>query len=78
MDFLENMKKEMLRRNYSLRTIQTYNYCINKFFRINHKDIRKITKYDVMDYLRRLSGKNLSGNTINVNLQALKFFMEEV
>ena len=77
MDFLENMKKEMLRRNYSLRTIKTYLYCLNKFLIFYNKDFKKITKQDIKDYLDKLINKKVSGSTINVNLNALKFLFEE-
>lgn len=78
MDVVELMKKEMLRRKYSLRTIKSYVYCLNKFLKYCHKDPRKINKRDVKDYLDRLVEKNRSGSTINVNLQALKFLVKEI
>ncbi|MBU2634507.1 MAG: site-specific integrase [Nanoarchaeota archaeon] len=76
MDVIEKYKKELLRRNYSLKTIKTYNYCLKNFFNFCHKDPKKFTKKDIKDYLETLSNK--SGSTTNVNLQALKFLMEEI
>ena len=78
MDLQELMKKELLRRNYSLRTIKTYLYCLRKFLQYYKKEERKISKKDVKDYLDKLMNKNLSGSTINVNLNALKFLLEEI
>ncbi len=78
MDVIELMKKEMLRRKYGSRTIKTYVYCLRKFMSKCHKEPKKINREDVIDYLDRLSQKDLSGSTININLQALKFMMEEV
>ena len=78
MDVIELMKKEMLRRNYSLKTIKAYNYCLNKFLIFCNKDFKKISKQDVKDYLDKLVEKNKSGSTINVHLNALKFLMEEI
>ena len=76
MDIINLMEKELLRRNYSLRTIETYNYCINKFLNFINKDFKKITKQDIKNYLDKLIDKKVSGNTINVNLNAIKFLFE--
>ncbi|MEK6862714.1 MAG: phage integrase N-terminal SAM-like domain-containing protein, partial [Nanoarchaeota archaeon] len=73
MDIINLMEKELLRRNYSLRTIETYNYCLNNFLRYCKKDFKKINKQDIKNYLDKLINKNVSGSTINVNLNALKF-----
>ena len=78
MDLIELMKKEMLRRKYSLRTIKTYVDCLNKFLLFCKKEPRKITKKDIKDYLDNLQERNKTGSTINVHLNALKFAMEEI
>ena len=78
MDIINLMEKELLRRNYSLRTIETYNYCLNNFLRYCKKDFKKINKQDIKNYLDKLINKNVSGSTINVNLNALKFLFEEI
>ncbi len=78
MDLQELMKKEMLRRNYSLRTIKTYLYSLNKFLLYADKDIKKIKKQDIKDYLDKLTSRNKTGSTINVNLTAIKFLFEEI
>ena len=78
MDVIELMKKEMFRRKYSNRTIKTYVYCLRKFMNKCHKEPKRINRKDVVDYLDEFSEKGLSGSAINVNLQALKFLMEEV
>lgn len=78
MDIIEKVKKEGLRRRYSLRTIQTYLICIRNFLKYCDKEPRKFTKQDIKNYLEKISEENKSGSTINVNLQALKFMMEYV
>ncbi|MBW2981578.1 tyrosine-type recombinase/integrase [Candidatus Woesearchaeota archaeon] len=74
----EAMKKEMLRRKFSKRTIEAYLFSINKFFKRNSKDPRKISKKDVQEYLGDLAQEDKSGSTLNIHLSAIKFFMEEV
>lgn len=76
-DLTYSMKREMLRRKYSIRTIRAYVFCVNQFFRICHKELKRINKKDIEDYLYRFVEKNAAGNTINVHLNALKFFFEE-
>ena len=78
MDAINLMEKEMLRRNYSLKTIKTYSYCVNKFLKQYKNNPRKISKKDINDYLNNLLEKKSCGNTINVNLNALKFLLEEI
>src|SRR3989344_7259572 len=78
MDLIELMKKEMLRRKYSLRTIKTYRDCLNKFLLFCKKEPRKINKKDIKDYLNNLQERNKTGSTINIHLNALKFAMEEI
>ena len=78
MDEIELMKREMLRRNYSLRTINTYVSCLRKFLKYYKGEARKVGKKDIKDYLDRLVEKGLSGSSINVYLNTLKFFMEEI
>lgn len=78
MDIIESVKKEGLRRRYSLRTINSYVFCIKNFLKFCQKEPKKFTKNDIKDYLNNLSEKNKAGSTINVNLQALKFMMEYI
>lgn len=78
MDIIYLMKREMLRRNYSHRTIKSYLYCLKNFLKKCHKEPRRFTKGDVRDYLDRLCGRGMSASTLNLNLQALKFAFEEI
>jgi len=78
MDVLELIKKEGLRRKLSTRTIETYCYCVKKFFQENDKEPRTINRKDIKDYLDILAKKDVSGSTLNVNLNALKFLMQEI
>jgi len=78
MDVIELMKKEMLRRGYSLRTIKTYIGCLRDFLKCCHKEPRRITKSDVKEYLDRLYDKGKSGSTLNIHLSALIFLMKNI
>jgi len=78
MDSIYLMQKEMLRRGYSQRTIITYTQCIRQFMRYNREDIRKATKLDIKNYIDKHVEKKNSGSTLNVNINAIKFLMEEI
>ncbi len=78
MDIEYKVTREMLRRRYSKTTIKTYLECINKFFRKCKKQPEKVSKIEVREFLNDLIKRNAAGNTVNVYLNALKFFFEEV
>src|SRR3989338_8971152 len=78
MDVIELLKKEMLRRGYSLRTIKTYVVCLKDFLKHCCKEPRKITKADVKEYLGRLHNKGKSRSTLNVSLSALVFLLKNI
>lgn len=78
MDVVYSMKREMFRRRYSIRTIKTYCYCLNRFLKICHKPVRKITKKDIRGFMENIMDRDVSGNTINVYWNAIKFFYREI
>lgn len=78
MDIIYNLQREMLRRGYSPRTIQTYVFCIKNFLKFCKKDLNKITKVDIKSYLDKYVDNNCAGNTINVHLNSIKFLFEGI
>ena len=78
MDIPELIRKEGLRRGLSHKTIRTYRYCVRKFFNWCKKEPNEIKKADIKSYLDLMIEKGGCGNTINVNLNALKFFYGNV
>src|SRR3989344_6170249 len=78
MDIIYVLQREMLRRCYSTRTIHSYVHCISSFMNFCNKDLKKVTKLDIKNYLDKHIDKGNSGSTINVNLNAIKFVMEEI
>ena len=88
MDVLEAMKKEMLRRRLSRRTIRTYLFYVRKFLLFCHKEPKEFSKKDCREFLMTFmergfrwqpkSKDDVAGSSMNVALNALKFMMEEV
>ncbi len=70
--------EEAKRRGLSQRTIDTYCFCVNYFIKWNKKEINQITKLDIKDFMDYLLSKQRTGSTLNVYINALKFFIEEV
>ena len=73
MDIPELIRKEGLRRGLSHKTIRTYRYCVRKFFNWCKKEPNEVSKTDIKSYLDLMIEKGACGNTINVNLSALRF-----
>jgi len=77
-DIEKSVLKECKRRRLSPRTAKTYLYCINKFLNWSKRELGKISKKDVREYLNYLSDKDLAGSTLNTNHMALRFLFENV
>jgi site-specific recombinase XerD len=79
MDIARAIFLEASRRRMSERTIKSYTSCVLRFFEKCGKEPQKVSKKDVLDYMNsEFIDRKVAGNTINVNLNALKFFFEEV
>lgn len=78
MDEVEKFLKEARFRNFSPKTIETYELCLRKFFEAVSKDYREVTKKDVREFLEELQASNVAGGTIHIYLNAIKFFFEQV
>lgn len=78
MDVLDAMKKEMFRRKLSPRTMQTYLFYVRKFLKYCNKSPKEFSKKDCRLFLERFMDKGVSGSSLNVALNSLRFMMEEV
>ena len=78
MDLTAQITKTGLRRGLSRNTLKTYSRCVEKFFRINRKNPYELRKQDIVMFLDALIERKVAGNTVNVYVNALKFFYEEV
>lgn len=78
MNTFDLIRREALRRGLRPKTIQTYQQCVWRFFRRCTIDPFHVRKQDIEGYLDYLLGRHSSGSTLNVYLNALKFFYEQV
>jgi integrase/recombinase XerD len=77
-DVIELIKKEGFRRGLSQRTIVTYCNCVKQFLKQTDKEIKRINKKDIKEYLFKIREDGACGNTLNVYLNALKFLLQEI
>jgi site-specific recombinase XerD len=78
MNVAEAIRKECGRRKFSPRTTESYQKCLEVFFRGQTKSVNEITKKDVREFLEKLIEEGKAGGTIHVYLNALKFYFEEI
>jgi integrase/recombinase XerD len=78
MDLIEAMKKEMLRRKLSHRTIVTYMFYVRKFLQFCRKDPKEFSKKDIAEFLDRCVERGFSGNSLNVAHNALRLMMIDI
>ncbi|MCG2759993.1 MAG: site-specific integrase [Candidatus Delongbacteria bacterium] len=66
-------------KNYSLNTINSYGHCFEKFLNnFKGKEIDKLTKEDITDFLYQEYQKGLSYGYQNQIINAIKFYYEKV
>lgn len=78
MDISNVLWREGLRRGLRSKTIKTYVYIIEKFFRTYHLEPHQISKDHIECHIINLIKWNRGGSTINVHLHALRFFYTQV
>lgn len=77
-DVNEAVLRECRRRRLSPRTAKTYLFCINRFLKWRRKDLGKISKKDVREFLEHLADKGLLGNSLNTYHMAIRFLFLDV
>ena len=79
--YLNLTKRELLLRNYSRRTVDSYLFCLNDYFSFlnSFKNAASIDSAEkVRQFLLIKQNKGQSGQTLNVYLNAIKFFYREI
>ena len=75
---LQKTKEELTLRNYSRRTIDNYLFCIKKYFEFNVKKVDSFSSENVREFLLSLHEKRKAPQTINLHLNAIRFFYREI
>jgi site-specific recombinase XerD len=77
-ELLGKIKDELRLRNYSPRTVESYLGCLNEYFKVV-----KVIKCEpeisiIKKYLLEKQDRGQSSQTINLHLQAIKYFYREI
>ena len=75
MDPITRLEKECLRRRLSNHTRQAYSHYAQKFLEFTKKDILRVRKEDVLNYLDYLAARGISSSTLNLSLNSIKFML---
>lgn len=76
--YLIRAEEEMRLRNYSRQTIKSYTACLADFLRIKGKDFDKMDFEFIRSFLLAKQEKHYSPQTVNLYLNAIKFFYHNV
>ncbi len=76
--YLEQTRQELRLRNYSFKTIKSYLGCLREYFDFKKLNLEKIDEEKIKQFLLNKQDKNYSPQTINLYLNAIKFFYREV
>lgn len=76
--YLDQLRNELRMRNYSHRTVQAYTSCLKSFLSFINCDVHLFDGQNIKRFILSLYDKNLSAQTINLHINALKFFNQHV
>lgn len=77
-NYLEKTRMELKLRNYSPRTVSAYIGCLEDYFSFFNKDPSNYNEEKIKEYLLQKQDKDNSSQTINLHLNAIKFFYREI
>ena len=75
---LKNLERELKIRGFSKRTIESYVLYNRLFLEFIKKSPKEVTNIDIRSYLECLKDRNCANSTLNVALNALKFYYRQL
>lgn len=75
---LQLTKQELMIRNYSKATIRNYCGCLFQYFDYVGENVDSYSEKNVKNFLQSKISKNLAPETVNLYLNAIKFFYRNV
>jgi len=76
--YLEQTNQELRVRNYSSKTIKSYLGCLKEYFNSAKTNLENINEEKIKEFLLNKQSKKYSPQTINLYLNAIKFFYRDV
>jgi len=77
-DPIYNLERELKIRGFSQKTVKSYLYYNKNLLKYNDKSPKFVNTDDIKEYLLFLKNKNLSNATINVAINAIKFYYTQI
>ena len=77
-NLLKKTEEEMILRNYSSKTIKSYLACLRKYFIYKKKNWQVLDNNNVRSFLLKKHAKGYAPQTINLFLNAIRFFYREI
>jgi len=77
-EHLKKAKEELRLRNYSIKTIKVYLGCLKEYFNFKKSNLKELEEDKIRKFLLDKQNKKYSSQTINLYLNAIKFFYREV
>ena len=71
---LDKVKRELLIRSYSRKTLKSYIFALNKYFDNKKQDFHKLDLENIRNFLLFCHNKGVSAQTRNIFLSAIKFY----
>lgn len=75
---LDKTRDELVLRNYSRRTVGSYTDCLKRYFQYKKFDFETLDTKSIREFLLQMHKNNYAGQTINLYLNAIKFFYRNV
>jgi len=76
--YLDQTEQELRLRNYSPKTIKSYLACLAEYFAFHGADPEQMNEDKIKEFLLRKQAKNYAPQTVNLYLNAIKFFYQQV
>ncbi len=77
-ELLKKTKNELLLRGYSQKTVKSYLNCLEKYFLFKRRSWKVLEVDSIRKFLLRMNKKGRAAQTVNLYLNAIKFFYREV
>ncbi|MBU1992352.1 tyrosine-type recombinase/integrase [Patescibacteria group bacterium] len=77
-DYLKMVRNELVLRKYSRKTVQAYTSCLAKFFDWMGDEVDTVDNDKIKGFLLELAEEGKSPQTINLYINAIKFFYRNV
>lgn len=72
------LERELTLRGYSKKTIKSYTLCVREYFLYAKSEWLNINESKIKSFLLKKHQKGLAPNTVNLYLNAIKFYYREV